>query len=195
MLRPFSLRWLVPFALVVLLVPACSDSTDEAADTTLAPTTTTEVAATTTKAPTTSTATAPGDPGLDVEFEAVLTDSACTLTGPSDVAPGDHWILFTNNSGTDDIELAVRQITPGHTYADIVAEQEELGAVFARPLWITDGVISFAKPPDVPLAENESLWAWTLTPGTYFARTYTLSKAPDGRKYFWFCGPITVTEP
>jgi hypothetical protein len=40
MVRPLSVRWLIPFALVVLLVPACSDSTDEAADTTHAPTTT-----------------------------------------------------------------------------------------------------------------------------------------------------------
>jgi hypothetical protein len=31
-----SLRWLIPFASIVLL-PACSDSGEEAADTTLAP--------------------------------------------------------------------------------------------------------------------------------------------------------------
>jgi hypothetical protein len=53
MVRPLSVRWLIPFALVVLLVPACSDSTDEAADTTHAPTTTT-MAPTTTAAPTTT---------------------------------------------------------------------------------------------------------------------------------------------
>ncbi len=40
MMRSLSLRWLTPFALVVLMLPACSDSADEAADTTLAPTTT-----------------------------------------------------------------------------------------------------------------------------------------------------------
>jgi hypothetical protein len=56
MVRPLSVRWLIPFALVVLLVPACSDSTDEAADTTHAPTTTTEVVTTTTTAPTTTAA-------------------------------------------------------------------------------------------------------------------------------------------
>jgi hypothetical protein len=37
MMRPLSLRWLIPFALVVLLLPACSGSGEEAADTTLAP--------------------------------------------------------------------------------------------------------------------------------------------------------------
>jgi lysophospholipase L1-like esterase len=52
MMRPFSLRWLIPFVLVVLLLPACSDTADDSADTTLAPTTTTT---TTTAAPTTTT--------------------------------------------------------------------------------------------------------------------------------------------
>ena len=47
MVWPRSLRWLIPFALAVFLLPACSDSGDEAADTTLAPPTT-EVAATNT---------------------------------------------------------------------------------------------------------------------------------------------------
>ena len=54
MMRPFTLRWLIPFALVVLLLPGCGDSSDEATDTTLAPTTTTAVP-TTTAAPTTTT--------------------------------------------------------------------------------------------------------------------------------------------
>jgi hypothetical protein len=45
---------LIPLTLVVLLLPACSDSVDEAGDTTLAPTTT-EAVTTTTTAPTTTT--------------------------------------------------------------------------------------------------------------------------------------------
>jgi polyhydroxybutyrate depolymerase len=46
MMRPISLRWLVPFSLVVLLLPGCSDSGEGAADTTLAPTTTIDAATT-----------------------------------------------------------------------------------------------------------------------------------------------------
>ena len=42
MMRPLSLRWLIPFTLVVLLLPACSDTADDSADTTLASTTTVE---------------------------------------------------------------------------------------------------------------------------------------------------------
>jgi len=46
-MRPFLLRWSIPLTLVVLLLPACSDGGGEAADATLAPTTS-EVKATTT---------------------------------------------------------------------------------------------------------------------------------------------------
>jgi hypothetical protein len=53
MMRPLSLRRLIPFILIVLLLPACGDSADDAADTTLAPTTTT-LPPTTTAAPTTT---------------------------------------------------------------------------------------------------------------------------------------------
>jgi hypothetical protein len=55
MMQPYLLCRLVFFALVVLLLSACSDSAEEAADTTLAPTTT-EAATTTTTAPTTTVA-------------------------------------------------------------------------------------------------------------------------------------------
>ncbi len=77
MMRPFSLRWLIPFALVALLLSACGGSTDAATDTTLAATTTesettTTTAATTTAAPTTTT----------------VAEPAVTLPGP-----GEPWDL------------------------------------------------------------------------------------------------------
>ncbi len=81
MMRPLSLRWLVPLALVVLLLPACSDSGDEAADTTLAPTSTTE-AMTTTAAPTTTVpATTP--------TSTTLAESSVALPGP-----GEAWDML-----------------------------------------------------------------------------------------------------
>jgi C-terminal peptidase prc len=55
MMRPPSLRWLIPFALVVLLLASCGNSSDESSDTTVAPTTT-EATTTTTVAPTTTAA-------------------------------------------------------------------------------------------------------------------------------------------
>ena len=40
-MRSFTLRWLIPFTLIMLLLAACSDSADEDAATTVATTTTT----------------------------------------------------------------------------------------------------------------------------------------------------------
>ena len=54
-MRPFNLRFLIPFTLVVLLLAACGDTADDTADTTLASTTTT-VETTTTLPPTTTVA-------------------------------------------------------------------------------------------------------------------------------------------
>ena len=56
MLRRLPVRWLIPLTVVVSLLPACSDSADEASEATLALATTTEVATTTTTAPTTTVA-------------------------------------------------------------------------------------------------------------------------------------------
>ena len=67
MMRPLSSRWLIPFALVVLLLPACSDSDDGATDSTVA-TTTTE-AVTSTAAPTTTTTVAASAADLAISFQ------------------------------------------------------------------------------------------------------------------------------
>lgn len=70
-MQPFTLRWLIPFTLVVLLLAACGDTVDDTAETTAAPTTTTEAvtSTTTTQAPTT---TVPRLPSLPVEdYEGV----------------------------------------------------------------------------------------------------------------------------
>lgn len=53
------------------------------------------------------------DVGSLVGFEAVLTNSGCTLEGPAQVGPGEHWLIFVNIAGFDDVELAVRQINDG----------------------------------------------------------------------------------
>jgi len=114
MVRPLSVRWLVPFALVVLLLPACGDSADEAADTTLAPTTTAAAVTTTTIAP--ATTVAPATTTTTVAEEMV------TLPGP-----GEPWDLlffgqediFTRQLpeeyaalATDELGVEVRPVQP-----------------------------------------------------------------------------------
>ena len=58
-MQPFTLRFLIPFTLVVLLLAACGESADDAADTTIAPTTTTVASTTTTAASATTVAPLP----------------------------------------------------------------------------------------------------------------------------------------
>ncbi len=53
-MQPFTLRWLIPFTLVVMLLAACGDTADDSADTTLAATTTTVSETTSTTAPPTT---------------------------------------------------------------------------------------------------------------------------------------------
>ena len=68
-MQPFALRWLIPFTLIMLLLPACSDSADEDAATTV-PTTTTAAPETTT-------------PAVDVTAQAdCVVDSDGTWSGP-----------------------------------------------------------------------------------------------------------------
>ena len=104
MMRPFSLRWLVCLALVVLLLPACSDSGDEAADTTLAPTTT-AAAATTTAAPTTTAGATQSVIPPEVEqmldeyiaaWEAIDGD-AFLATVTSDFLLNEYWYIETGD--------------------------------------------------------------------------------------------------
>jgi hypothetical protein len=85
MMRPFSLRWLIPFSLVVLLLPACSDDAGDSPGTTLAPTTaaseTTTTAAsenTTTAASENTTTTAP--PTTTTVPATTTTEAATTTT-------------------------------------------------------------------------------------------------------------------
>jgi hypothetical protein len=105
MMRPFSLRRLIPFTLVVLLLAACSDSGDEAADAILAPTTT-AAATTTTPAPTTTAAATHSVIPPDVEqtiddyhasWEASDGD-AFLATVTSDLLINEYWYIGTGNA-------------------------------------------------------------------------------------------------
>ena len=118
-MRPFSLRRSIPFALVVLLLPACSDSGDGAADTTLAPTTTTEAATTTTEAATTTTeaATRTTTAPTTTAAPAPTTEPTLTLTliasmQANDVAADDDevWVVSTEANSVSVISVATREV-------------------------------------------------------------------------------------
>ena len=75
MMRSLSFRWLIPFTHAVLLLTACSNSGDEAADTPIAPTTTettTSATASTTTVPITTTSPASTPTTLELSVAEVL---------------------------------------------------------------------------------------------------------------------------
>lgn len=89
-MQPFTLRWLIPFTLVVSLLAACGDTADDDADTTFASTTTAAETTTTTVAtPTTETAASVEAPELaDTSWNVInyrLPDGTITNIWKTDV--------------------------------------------------------------------------------------------------------------
>jgi hypothetical protein len=94
-MRPFSLRRLILFTAVVLVLPSCSNTADDSADTTLAPTTTT------TTAPATTTTTAPAtttDAVDPVPLRLTFDGESCTYEGMTELTPGPVELVFLNES-------------------------------------------------------------------------------------------------
>lgn len=114
-MRPYLLRRLIPFALVVLLLPSCSDSADDVAATTVAQSETATTAASTTSTTLSPTA-------------AIATVEALTGTVPAEVeeeiiALIDSWLAAWNDSDgqagvdlfTDDGRfVSYRRTAPGY---------------------------------------------------------------------------------
>lgn len=137
MMRPLSLRWLAPFVLIVLLLPACGDSGDEAADTTAASTTT----------ETTTTTAAPE------EIAALIDDWYQALERQDDsvlelYVPEGYHLYGDERIEYDEI--------PGHLQGDgirhvwiteplLIAEDEDGRYVAVRGMSLTSGIGSHAS--------------------------------------------------
>jgi hypothetical protein len=100
-MRPFSLRRLILFTAVVLLLPSCSDTADDSADTTLAPTTTT-------------TATDAVDP---VPLRLTFDGESCTYKGMTELTPGPVQLVFLNES-EEPAAVNMVSIDEGYTLQD-----------------------------------------------------------------------------
>jgi hypothetical protein len=195
MMRPFSLRWLVPLALVLLLLPACSDSGDGAADTTLAPTTTIEAATTTTIDAATTTQAAAVTVAPVATVEVSFDGSSCSVS-PQSVPAGDTALLFTNTSDIDieRTDLYVGSMPDGHTLESLHAMHASLGGppnVIPDSDWyiVYDAgyePVSFTPPPDIEMTEDQWLDMRTLTTGTDFVELY-VHDASEGYEVMWIC--------
>ena len=138
-MRPLTSRWLIPCALVVLLLPSCSSSSDEATDTstsdgagdaTLGPTTT--AATPTTAAPTTTT-----EASTDQASEIAVDEGRVYLSDDE----GD-WTLdvfYPDREGPWPL-IVVIPPQPSVDYA--AREMAQRGAVVVAPdSWTTEGWI------------------------------------------------------
>jgi hypothetical protein len=105
-MRPFSLRRLILFTAVVLLLPSCSDTADDSADTTLAPTTTT------TTAPATDT-----DAIDPVPLRLTFDGESCTYEGMTEFTPGPVELVFLNES-EEPAAVNMVSIDEGYTLQD-----------------------------------------------------------------------------
>jgi acetyl esterase/lipase len=132
-MRSSFLRQLIPLILVVLVIPACGDSSDEATDTTLTPTTTNTVSTTTptTAAPTTTTTVPVQGSGPYVVATTVVSHPATQdiwVTAPGD-ADADAW-------GTWPIVFATHgRGGSGDGLAATAAELASYGAVVFAPTY------------------------------------------------------------
>lgn len=143
-----------------------------------------------------------GDTPVGVETEATISNvhevtfdgTTCTYLGPSEVAPGNHSFILTDlTNGAIYPFFAVRVLSDGHTYQDVVDEQNERGGpgtVFPRADWVLDAEVS-ADLPDVDLADNQRLFSasYTLEPGSHEVIMWS------GTDWLGLCGPLEVVEP
>ena len=94
-MQPFSLRWLILSASVVLLLASCGDTADDSTDTTLAATTTTAAAAT-----------------GPLELVATYDGESCSYEGPETATLSDEISLTLVNDSADAVILKVNLIPP-----------------------------------------------------------------------------------
>ena len=134
-MRPFSLRRLILFSAVVLLLPSCSDTADDSADTTLAPTTTTTTTAapatTTTAAPTTTTTTDAVDP---VPLRLTFDGESCTYEGMTELTPGPVELVFLNES-EEAAAVNMVSIDEGYTIQDVIDDLGPEPSTGHHPSW------------------------------------------------------------
>ena len=149
MMRSFLLRLVTPFALVVLMLPACGESGDDPAGTTntteaAATTTTTEAAATsTTVGPAATTAPATTLSPREA-FEVVFDGTECTTDGPALVDAGDDPFTLTDLSGMQGAEIRTWIIDDGYTYDDVLNLQSEPGEYISLLDWAQFSLNGFA---------------------------------------------------
>ena len=130
-----------------------------------------------------------GDSGEEI-VEVSFDGSECTVAGSTEVPPGDHAFLLTDVSNRDDVGLYARNLLDGHTFQDALDLEKEHGgpgSARPRPSWFGNVIQTF-DPPEIDLADNQQLLAFSLEPGNHLLLIWA---APNSS---WLCGPLDVVE-
>ena len=172
---PPSSRRFIRFAVVALLLTACSDAPEPA-----------ETTATTTTAEATTSTTIPASLEETV-FEVAFDGKTCTVIGPTQVPEGVYSFFLTDSSSFGVIDPGAIRAGDGHSYEDLVALQAAPGETFSFPPWASLAMFSFAPMPR-DLADNEV--RLVLDAGEYGIAV--VRPSPEGK---WFCAGISVTDP
>jgi hypothetical protein len=166
-MQPFSLRWLILSASVVLLLASCGDTADDSTDTTLAPTTTTTAGA----------ATGP------LELVGTYDGENCSYEGPETVTLADEISLTLVNDSADAVGLTVVLVPPDRL-TDIVplvgSDTDYSGETRLPPTFYAESG---------PFAES-SARSFLPAPGTYVVECALGGVTPT---HVWWLAALEVT--
>jgi hypothetical protein len=165
-MQPFSLRWLILSASVVLLLASCGDTADDSTDTTLAATTTTAGAAT-----------------GPLELVGTYDGENCSYEGPETVTLDDEISLTLVNDSADAVGLTVVLVPPDRL-TDIEplvgSDTDYSGETFLPPTFYAESG---------PFAES-SARSFLPAPGTYVVECALGGATPT---HVWWLAALEVT--
>jgi hypothetical protein len=138
-----------------------------------------------------------------VVVEIVFDGTECSV-GRDSVPAGDRAFLLTNTSDLEMLrgDIYIGNLPQGSTYQDLIDRQAAYGGppnTIPTPVWegelgIEYEAPSFAAPPDIEPAANQTLIMALLTPGTDFVELYNNAN-PTNDWQQWLCTPALNVTP
>ena len=138
----------------------------------------------------TETSTPPSEPLPEtvIEFEVIFDGKNCTVTGPTELPPGEHTFIFVDESDLKG-ELYLVNLDEGKTIQDELDLQSEPGEWHAKPSWVHyDSSVSRETQKSNGRRIDTQTWRLDII-GEHIILCYVSSP-----QMLWFAAPITVVE-
>ena len=117
-------------------------------------------------------------------FVVTFDGNECTLSGPTEVPPGEYPFFINNQSDLDIPFQSVRYFQDEKTYQDVLELQNEPGEHFAMPGWTLEAQYYFS-------AAYETNTYILDTIGEHF---FYLDYNWKGISFLWLCPPFQVVD-